>query len=359
MTSAFLTALIAVLFAYIGRKERNHSYLLCIAFVILTVFLSLGYYWGNDVATYEVWYQGFKSSGISWWNFSQYGSFTQKEYGFVFLNLLSKSLGFWGMRAVLFTIENAIIYTFIVKHVDHRWYWLAVFIYVFNPNFWVLSSSMMRQWLAICIVILGVMCLEKGKILYYFLLSLFAFTVHFSAIVSLAFWPLSVLQNKNSMSSFFVLTVGLIVFWIMSPIFIDYVVLFLRTEDFYQLSYMDTHGGVGITSISFMIIYTFILFCSIKAKQRYNLSCWILILTALVMPLLSYGELISRIGYYFSIFSIAAFPMFMNNPTVDKITKNGLISIVVVYYIYSFFLFFNSPTWIKSYSTYQTLIGKI
>lgn len=359
MTQAFIVAVIAVFLAYLGGREKQHSYLLLLAFFVLTLFLSLGYYWGNDVTIYETWFDGFEKSGIPWWNFSQYDSFSQKEYGFVCINLILKPLGFWGMRAVLFFIENAIVYYFIKTHVNKKWYWLAVFIYVFNPNFWVLSSSMMRQWLAVCIVLLSVMCLEKGKILRYFLLILLAFSIHFSAIVSLAFLPMSLLQKKNSIQSFFILITSLIFFWILSPLFIDYVVLFLKAEDLHQLVYMDTQGGIGISSISFMIIYTFNLYYSIHAKQQQNLPCWIVMLAALVIPLLSYGEMISRIGFYFSIFTLAAFPLFMENPKVKKPTKIVVISFVILYDIYMFFLFFNSPTWIKSYGTYETLIGKI
>lgn len=359
MIDALIVALIAVLLALFSRREKKHSYLLLTAFAILTTFLSLGYYWGNDVATYETWYDGFVKSGISWWNFSQYESFTQKEYGFICINLLLKPFGFWGMRAVLFFIENIIIYYFIKSHVNKRWYWFAVFIYVFNPNFWVLSSSMMRQWLAMCVVLLAVMRLEKGKRIQYVILTLLAFSIHFSAIVALVFLPISILQKNNSSQSFYALIIGLIVFWILSPLFIDYVVLFLKAEDFYQLGYMDTHGGVGITSVSFLLINTFILYCSVKYKQQNNLVCWIVILGALVMPLLAYGELISRIGFYFSICTIAAYPLFMENKKVDRLSKSAVLSIIVLYNIYMFFLFFNSPTWVKAYGTYQSLIGNI
>ena len=359
MIDALIVAIIAVLLAYLSRQERKKSYMLLTAFAILTIFLSLGYYWGNDVETYEKWYNGFEKSGISWWNYFQYDSFTQKEYGYICINLLLKPFGFWGMRAVLFIIENTIIYWFIKTHVNKKWYWLAVFIYVFNPNFWVLSSSMMRQWLAMCVILLSVMRLEKGELFQYLLLVLLAFSIHFSAAVGLVFLPLSFLQKKNSMLSFAILVVFLIVFWILSPLFIDYVVLFLKAEDFYQIGYMDTHGGVGITSIAFLLIYLIILIYSIKAKQRQSLSCWIVMLSALIMPLISFGELISRIGYYFTIFSMVTFPLFMDNPKADRPTKNILTSIIVLYYIYAFFLFFNSPTWIKSYGAYQTIIGNL
>lgn len=359
MISAFFTALFAVFFAFIGRKEQNHSYYLLTSFIILTTFLSLGYYWGNDVVTYEIWYDSFVESGISWWDFSQYESFTQKEYGFICINLLLKPFGFWGMRAVLFILENLIVYWFIKTHVNRKWYWLAVFIYVFNPNFWVLSSSMMRQWLAICIALLSVTCLERRKFIPYILLTLIAFSIHFSALITLVFLPLSFLQKKNSKSSFAILVGCLIVFWILSPLFIDYVVLFLRTEDFYHLGYMDTHGGVGITSVIFLLINTFVLYCSVKYKQHNNLACWIVILAALVMPLVAYGELISRIGFYFSVFTIAAYPLFMENTKVDWQYKNAVLSIIVLYNLYMFFLFFNSPIWIKSFGTYKTLIGNL
>lgn len=359
MISAFFTALFAVFFAFIGRKEQNHSYYLLTSFIILTTFLSLGYYWGNDVVTYEIWYDSFVESGISWWDFSQYDNFTQKEYGFICINLLLKSCGFWGMRAVLFILENLIVYWFIKTHVNRKWYWLAVFIYVFNPNFWVLSSSMMRQWLAMCVVLLAVMRLEKGRKIQYVILTLLAFSIHFSAIAALVFFPISILQKSNTIQSFYALIAGFIVFWMISPLFIDYVVLFLRAEDFYYLGYMDTHGGVGITSVIFLLINTFVLYCSVKYKQQNNLVCWIVILGALVMPLIAYGELISRIGFYFSIFTIAVYPLFLDNKKVDWLYKNAVLSIIVLYNLYMFFLFFNSPTWIKAYGTYQTLIGKI
>ena len=359
MIQALLVALAAVFLAYLGGREKNRSSLLLLAFALLTLFLSLGYYWGNDVSMYEEWYDNFEKKGIAWWDFSQYDSFSQKEYGFIWINLLLKPFGFWGMRAVLFCIENYIVYYFIKTHVKKKWHWLAVFIYVFNPNFWVLSSSMMRQWLAMCVVLLGAMSLEKGRVLRYVLMSLVAFSIHFSAIVTLAFLPVFFLQKKNTMQSLYILIACLIGFWLLSPFFIDYVALFLKAEDFYQLGYMDTHGGFGITSIAFMLLYTFILYCSIKTKQQHNLPCWIVMLAALVMPLLAYGELISRIGFYFSIFTLAAFPLFMDNPKVDKASKTAVISFVILYDIYSFFLFFHSPTWIKAFGSYHTIIGNL
>ena len=196
MINAFITALFAVFLAYLSRREKNHSYFLLLAFVLLTSFLSLGYYWGNDVPTYEEWFESIANSGVPWWDFSSYNTFYLHDYGFALFYLICKPLGFWGMRAVAFIIENAIIYRFIVKHVDRQYYWLAVFVYVFNPFFWALGSSMMRQWMAMCIVLYGADFLLEKKYIKYVVCVLIAASIHVSSMICLLLVPLSFLQQK-------------------------------------------------------------------------------------------------------------------------------------------------------------------
>lgn len=358
MIQAFITAFFSVFLAYIGRREKNHSYFLLLSFVILTLFLSLGYYWGNDVVTYENWFEGFEKSSVSWWNFSQYDSFTQKEYGFIFVNLLFKPLGFWGMRAALFVIENAIIYSFIVKHVERRWYWLAVFIYVFNTNFWVLSSSMMRQWLAMCIVVLAVDFLLKKKYLLFTLFLVFAISIHFSAAVCLFIIPLLIFRKKASKVSIYIYGFFLALYYLLLPFVSDYIILYLKTEELYT-DYLYEQDSMGISNVLFMLIYTIIMYYAVKTKQKDFFLAIIVMLFGLILPLPSLGELSARLGYYFTVFTIGTIPMFMNNTGINKNIRTWTIAFVCLYYIYMFVLFFQSPTWIKSYGTYQTIIGKL
>lgn len=358
MKEAFFTAFIAVLIAYVGSKGKRPSFSLLLSFIILTTFLSLGYYWGNDVQTYEDWYQGFVSSGVAWWDFSNYDSFTQHDYGFILLNLLCKPFGFWGMRAILFVFENAIIYNFVKRHVDKKYYWLAVFIYVFNPYFWVLGSSMTRQWLAMCIVLFGTDYLLREKYLYYILFVILASSVHITALICLLFIPLCVL-HKNPSTNKVVLFIILIVFyWILSPVFIDYVELYLKTEEMF-LSYTDIHGTVGVSSIGRLLIYTLLLFYSVKSKQRDNLFNWIIMLYCLVLPLLYLGELSSRLSLYFTLFTIAIYPLFMNNPKLPRKRKTIIVAIVCSYLVYNFVVFFQSPTYFKYFGVYRTIIGNL
>ena len=358
MIHAFIVAVIAAFLAYLGGREKNHSYLLLLAFTILTLFLSLGYYWGNDVATYERWYEGFESSGIQWWDFSQYESFIQKEYGFICINLLCKPIGFWGMRAVLFILENAIIYFFIKKHIDKKWRWLAVYLYVFNPYFWVLSSSMMRQWLAICIILLSIDRLLEKRYLFFAALVFLASTIHVSASICLVLFPLALFQNNATKKTIVLFFVLLVAYYILSPLFIDYLALYLKTEELY-MGYTSTHGSFGITSILLMVIYTIVLYFTVKTKQKDSLLSWIVMLYGLILPLLSFGELSSRLFFYFTICTIGSFPLFLGNIKINKMIRTSVIWVICLLYLYQFYIFFHSPTFIKYFGTYNTLIGKI
>lgn len=356
MIKAFITALLAVFLAFLSRREKNHSYFLLLAFVLLTSFLSLGYYWGNDVPTYEEWFESITNSGVPWWDFSSYDTFVLHDYGFVFIYLICKPLGFWGMRAVVFIIENAIVYRFIIKHVDRRWYWLAVFIYVFNPNFWALGSSMMRQWMAMCIVLYGADFLLEKKYIKYVVCVLIAASIHVSSLICMLLLPLSFLQQKTNIKRVVAFISIIVAYWILSPIFIDYVGLFLRAEELY-MDYTDIHGSVGISNVGQLIIYTLLLYSSVKTKQRDGLFNWIVMLYSLILPLLSLGELSSRLGLYFTLFSIGIYPLYMGNPNIQKSQKTIIVTIVCAYLIYSFFVFFTSSTYNKYFGTYNTLIG--
>ena len=354
MIPAFFTALVAVFLAFLSRNEKKHSYFLLLAFVVLTTFLSLGYYWGNDVAKYEERFEYYSNSGIALFDFSQYGFIALKELGFVFINLLCKPIGFWGMRAVLFIIENAILYYFIVRHVDRKWYWLAVFVYVFNPNFWALSSSMMRQWLAICIVVLSVDFLLRKKNVAFVLLVLLASTVHITALICLVFLPLSLIQKKATQKTIPLFLLFLFFYYIFSPYFIDSLASFLTEEDLY-MGYTSQEGSVGITGIGRMAIYIGLLYTAIKSNSKEQLLNWIVLLYGFILPLLSFGELSSRLGFYFTIFTIAIYPLFLNNSKVKQVTKTMIVGIVCAYLLYLFNWFFHSPTYFSSYWNYVPL----
>lgn len=355
MISAFIVAVIAVFLSYLNGQKKENNFFLLAAFILLTTFLSLGYYWGNDVATYEERFERYSDSGIALFDFSQYGILAYKELGFVFINILCKPLGFWGMRTVLFVIENAIIYYLITKRVNKKWYWLAVFIYVFNPNFWVLSSSMMRQWLAICIVFLSIDFLLRGKYLKSGLLIFLASTIHLTAIVNLVFIPLFFLQRNSTKAHVFVFLLILFVYYLFSPFFISSLANFLISEEDYYMVYTSSHGGVGISGVGRLAIYILLLYSAIKYNYKDKLFNWIIMLYGFVLPLLSFGELSARLGLYFTVCTIIVYPSFMNLSNHNKLGKSVLVGVACSYLVYLFYLFFTGPTYSGAYYNYRIL----
>lgn len=354
MIAAFFTAIVAIVLAYIGGFEKKHHYSLTLAFVLLTVFLSLGYYWGNDVEHYEERFLNYTSSGISPFNFSEYDIMARSEFGFVLINLLCKPIGFWGMRAILFSVENAIILYFIIKHVDKKWYWLAVFVYVFNPDFWVLSSSMMRQWLAICLCLLSADFLSRGKIIRYVLLVLLASTIHQTALVCFLFLPLYFVSRKASVGMVVAFVLGLLFLFVFSSYFRDYIELWINVGEVYSV-YSNETTGVGITAIGRLIIFIILLYLAIKQHSREAFFNWMVLLYSITLPLLSYSQLASRIGLYFTIGTITVYPSFGSVIKVDKVYKHALLLVVCVYLLYMFYIFFNSPTYQSSFYNYRII----
>lgn len=72
-----------------------------------------------------------------------------------------QTIRLFSLVIVLTAFEISVYYWFIKKYIPKEWYWFAVFIYVFNPNFMLTQSSMMRQTLAMCIVLLSIPYIYK------------------------------------------------------------------------------------------------------------------------------------------------------------------------------------------------------
>lgn len=356
MFAYYIVSIFSILLAFTGRKESNR-YALPLAFVIITAFLSLGYMWGNDVPTYEAWFNQYKDSGTGLFEFSNYIFLNLKlEFGWVFINLLCKKLGFWGMRAILFAVENYIIYQLISKHVPRNMWWFSVFVYTVNPFFMILSSSMMRQWLAMCIIIYAVEFLLKGKRLRYVIFVIIAATIHKSSIICL---PIAALPHiVDKFSSKLVLTSLLVyaIYFIASNYFVENITAFLNTEEMYN-NYTDSMYSSGIGILNIIIVAIYILMCSSLSDIEHNQKLYLAILLcfAFVLPLYFYSGLAARLSFYFTIFTIAAYPIYYSQSKQPKIIRFAILGLAAAILIYKNIIFWNDPSWLSSFGNYTTL----
>lgn len=156
MIETIVIGLICVFWAYLGRYRRL-SWGFGAAMTILFVFLAIRYEWGNDYRQYIDKFTVYNS--IDEFNYSDPNE--RWEVGWIFLYRIFKPFGFFSLVIVLTAFEISVYYWFIKKYIPKEWYWFAVFIYVFNPNFMLTQSSMMRQTLAMCIVLLSIPYIYK------------------------------------------------------------------------------------------------------------------------------------------------------------------------------------------------------
>ena len=206
MIANIILGVICLLFiSFIPDKKKS----LKIVFFLITFFLSIRYMWGNDYPEYLNNYNYFSSFNFGVFDVSSSGDlYKRNQYGWVILNRFFSSIGFgfFGMVIVLSIFENWVMYHVISKHVEPKFYWVAVFFYIFSTSFAV-NASMMRQYFCICLYMLVMELMIDKKVRGYILWSigliLFGTVFHTTNLVMLLTLPFFYIRFNSSKYSYF------------------------------------------------------------------------------------------------------------------------------------------------------------
>ncbi len=341
MIATIIVGIFSVLFAYLA-KYKNTRWGLKVSFTLIFIFLALRYDFGNDYNTYlnafiEInWNQSLENIFYYW--------VLQFEPGWLFINWLFGSLGFFAMTAALAILNCIVYYRFIKKYLPARYYWLAVFVYIFNPVFLLSGVSTMRQSVAI-----------KDAIRYFICIG-FASLFHISALVLLPVYLVGLLNWKISKAT------GVIIFSIFVSLFFSGTFLSPYIQQFiakYFVKYVnqdvgELSSGLGFVYVSGMLILT-LYFERLQNKET-ALIFKIAIISFMLMPLNLIYELSGRLALYFQIGTIIVYPaIFMNlkRPTF----KIGYLTVIIVFTSYKFFQFFFSEIQKDYYGIYKTIFS--
>lgn len=365
MYIVILCSLIALLLTFLETKGKMNGGMKL--GIILTAFLgAIHYDYGNDYMPY---YEVFKQ--VTSYPFD-IDAILAKEYyrdpGWVILCFLFKPIGgFFMMVATLNIIQNYIVYKFIKKYVDRKWWTMAVFIYLFNTSMYLLSFSMMRQFFVMTIF-LGMWYFIKERkwwvALFTFYLCSF---VHSSALILLpfAFWGfISVKNGKIIGLCYFVV---LLMLWFFQNILNN---IFLYTiamnETFFD--YANTYGNgnnkglhLGLGFIANMIPFVLSIFF-ISSEKQYSIQTKQLValgaIIYLITPFSQIIPMVSRIAMYFSIYCLGSTPLIYSNIKRKEI-RTGLLSIYILLILYDYFKFYNNEIWMEKYSHFNTIFSQI
>lgn len=354
MITVLFVNILAILFAFAEDKKLiKHG--LKISFLIIFLFLALRYDYGNDYAGYlDGFYEVNKHSWIDYTNTKELFHY---EAGWVFLNRLFEPLGFFAMIAFLAAFSCYVLYRFMRKYVPLKYYWLAVFFYVFTPNLMLIQLSAMRQALAIIIFLIAFDYLYQKKVIPYVLLILLASTFHSSAILLLAIYPLSLINWKiNNALAISIILAHISLFFIadiLAPIINNIMTSYFERYEVYQDNKAVLGTGLGL--IYFTLLLSFIVFSAKKYKLENALIIKLSIIGFMVTPLSLIIMMIARIGYYFEPFLMTA--IIFSIIKYKSVTKLGIAAAVIAMTSYSFFSFFQADVWKDKFSTYNTILS--
>lgn len=357
-----ICSLIALVLTYLDSKYKLRDGMKY-GFALVTLLGAIHYNYGNDYMAYYDIYKSIVNVPFSWTNLLN--GYIYKEPGWALLNYLFKPIGgFFMMVAVLNVIQNVIYYKFIKANVEREWWPVAVFIYLFSTNFYLLNFSMMRQGLVIAIF-LWMWKYIKNRKWFIALLGLIAGSfIHTSAIILMpfAFWGFLRIRNGKFLAIIYIIL--FLTLWVAEDFLNGFFEIVIMFEEFQEyVNYMKDAEQVefGVGFLVNMIPLAVSLYYLITDRTQSEKNHQLVALSAvgfMIIPFSQIIPLIGRVGMYFNVFSIGAFTM-SYSAIKTSMVRYGLVSIFVLMMLYDYWLFFNTGVFAKSYAEFKTIFSLI
>ena len=356
MITVAIFNMFAVFFAFLAGYRRDTLWLK-VSFVVIFLFLALRYDYGND---YDPYLQSFLN--INQLNATGVGvaESTYYETGWVFLCYLFKPVGFFAMIAVLALFNCIVYYRFIIKYVPPAYYWLAVFIYVFDPSFMLIQASAMRQALAIGLFLISLDYLYKKDALRYFLCGSLAALFHTSALILFPVYLLRLFNWKiTNLRAIGIFTIFVLTY-VLGESLLPYIQRLLSFFDilnrYEEFQFEAVKVGTGLGIVLFSCMFALVLFYARSQTAERLLLFKFVSISYLLMALGLFMMSLGRVQLYFESAEIAVFPLIIIN-TKDQVFRYLILAILVFIILYSFFVFFNSDTYKEFFYVYKTIFS--
>lgn len=353
----FLLTFTSIFLLYLARLDQlNSKILMCVVFILIFLFQSLRYEYGNDYRAYLDIYNYISNS-------NQYYLGERIEVGWVLLNELFNKLGlnFFYLIGFISFIQVSILYICIIKYVDYKYYWLSIFSYLVIVDNMLIQLSAMRQTIAVFGLFLATIFLLKKKYILAMLFVFVAYNFHNSALIAAI--PLILILFSNFFKDIIYFILCIILF-----------VLFLFYGDLFLLLISNTLGSsvdkyaiydeIGTINSGIIFIYSFTLMvvCSFSLKNAVNFFEKTIIkivgLSFLFVPLSIYVGILVRVNFYYEFFYIIGIPLLIKLIN-NSILKIFVLSIFLLWSILVYIKFFYSDIWYKGFYTYKTILPLI
>lgn len=335
-------------------------------FFIVTFLGCIHYDYGNDYMQYYHLFEDVTSVPFDFEGIMD--GYYYREPGWVLLCWAFKPVGFFAMVAVFNIFQNWIIYRTIQREVAVEWYTFAMFIYLFNTSYYLMSFTMMRQFL-VAVIFLGLWPYIQKRKWWIPLGVLFLCSfIHSSAIVLLpfAFWGFVPMKNGKFIGGLYI--VLLLLLWfskdLLNQLFIYSAENVEQLSKFAEVYGNDVNKGLSLRFgfvIGLIPVVLSILYLMRRGDDSYKEKHQLVALatiSALIVPFASIIQLVTRLTTYFGVYTIASYPIVYRSVRTPLI-RTAVLALFVMLTLYGYFDFFSDEVWSEKFSQFHTIFSQM
>lgn len=364
MSTLIFISLLVIFLAYLESKGSIKNGLL-LGFIILTAIMSLRFEYGNDYISYSV--KFLQDNRLSF-SFKSLLKGEIEDPIWFFLNRLFGPLGFQSLVAFVTIINSIAYYNLIKKELPLHLWPFGLFVYFFTASFFPMELSMMRQGLAMALIVLAVPYILSKDRFYPIVLVALATGIHSSALVCVPFIMLLYLdfqKRKYLVVGAFVTLFAM--FFLAKDLILNVMSSTLNSfdalekfDDKYLLG--NKYEASAAKSLFGLIMYFFpvvvclksLVSCHDERIVKYSILYIFgafLFLTDQIIPMMG------RLAWYFTIFSIVALPYAFEKISIRQL-KSFLIIFFIILTLKEYNDFFHAENWKDSFLEFKTILNK-
>lgn len=334
------------------NKETKDKLFLIITFFVLFILVGTrAMNVGNDTLSYL---DLFKKSSI--FKMSILDSNTYYEKGYLIFNVL---LSYISSSSRFFMFAMSLIFNYAVfKFIkdNSKNYLLSVLMYI-NLLFFYQSMTMMRQFLALSIVLLFSFKYVKEKNLVKFLISIIVASLfHSTALIAVFIYPIYYL-NYNRKRVLIIIIASIFALLSLNQIY-PLIASILNKETYYITMVGETKLANIISTLIYSIMYIFSL-CIVKQdkRQKYGFYLYSLLFASTICFVSINMAVLSRVSQYYAILSIIALPNLIN---LNLKNNKTIINMVIVLFmmLYSSIVMIYRPEWNSAFNYKSCIISQ-
>ncbi len=334
--------IVAIIFFGIFLEKKHKKTYAIIVFIMLTLIAGLRKYTiGNDTGNYVSFFNKVILYGSNIFKTSRF------EVAYVLFNFIISKISS-NYTVLLFfaaSITNACICQFVYKYSKNMTFSFLLFIVC---RFFFSEMNIIREFLAIAIVLYSIKYIENRKIVKYILMIIIASMFHVSALVAVVLYFLYGLDLSKKNRFYLILATGLCYVFLYD--ILTYVTSSLGTYTLYVQEYYNSNELANI--LLFLIsVLVFVFVSFIKNKKEvetdkndillYNISFVNVLLNFLAIRI----SILSRVSTYFDVFSIVLIANYIAKLENKRTRALCYILVFVGFLCYCLTITYLRPNW--------------